>query len=632
MNRKEILFFAAICLSCLLSAQLYPQNLAVSSIPENISKGANSVIRNYHKTISFPDDDKMTENVSLSLTILNEKSLEEAHLIIPFNKGEKVTVKKAEIYNAAGVRTKSIKDSDMIERSAVNNASLYNDNRVIYCRIIPISYPFTIVYEYEISYNRLYTFEFFSPYISDLQGVERSALTLDNSGGIPVKVSKLNLPEDAPVTIRGTSVTWDFSNLEPLVSEPYEPHFEDYVPTIIISPEVIQYNKYKGKCDTWANFGSWISQLSAGRTSLNSTTVARLQEMTSGASSDREKASILYKYLQSRTHYINISLGIGGLQPHHATEVDELGYGDCKDLSNYMVAMLKAVGIESYYTLVKAGYGRYNFQPDQPGHQFNHAIVCIPQPHDTIWLECTSQTIPFGYLGDFTDNRPVLLIKNNTGILAHTPEYRMNENHSSSLIRIDYSDEGTAAACSFRYSGLLMDEPVTVASQNNADQLLWLNSELEINDFTVIDHKFEVSENTTHSVSLKANLALHSFFTGKNERLFASLNLNNQIGAPKRMRTRLRPLYLPVPYSGCDTLLINLPAGFIPEQLPESQLSSAQFGNYTMQTSLIDHTIQCIRRFEFFGGTFPATDYAAFYDFMQKVSVADAKQLVLIRQ
>lgn len=632
MARKRTLVFTAIAVALLFSAQLSAQNLAASAIPENISKGANSVIRNYHKTVSFPDDDRMVVNVSLSLTILNEKSLPEAHLAIPYNEGEKVTIKTAEIYNASGVRTKNIKKSDMVDRSAVDNASLYNDNRVNYCRIVPISYPFTVVYEYEVSFNRLYAFEAFSPYISDLQGVEKSALTLDNGGGIPVKVKNLNLRNELNETVSGTAVTWSFSNLEPLVIEPYEPHFEDYVPMIIISPEVMQYNKYKGKCDTWANFGGWISQLSAGRTSLSSATVAKLQEMTRGAASDREKASILYKYMQSRTHYINISLGIGGLQPHHATEVDELGYGDCKDLSNYMVAMLSAVGIESYYTLVKAGRGNYNFLPDQPGHQFNHAIVCIPKPNDTIWLECTNQTIPFGYLGDFTDNRPVLLIRNNTGILTRTPKYAVNENHSSSLIRIDYSDEGTAAECSFRFTGLLMDEPAEVASQTNADQLLWLNSELEINDFTVINHEFRISENSKHAVSLKANLALHSFFTGKNERLFASLNLNNQIGAPKRMRTRLRPLYLPVPYSSCDTLLINLPAGFVPEQLPESQLSSAQFGNYTMHTSLTDNTIQCIRRFDFYGGSFPATDYAAFYDFMQKVSLADTKQLVLIRQ
>jgi len=60
-----------------------------------------------------------------------------------------------------------------------------------------------------------------------------------------------------------------------------------------------------------------------------------IRDLIQDVTDDHLKVKKLYSYLQGRTRYFNIALGIGGLQPVDANVVDEVGYGDCKGLTNY---------------------------------------------------------------------------------------------------------------------------------------------------------------------------------------------------------------------------------------------------------------------------------------------------------
>src|SRR6185312_11941569 len=128
------------------------------------------------------------------------------------------------------------------------------------------------------------------------------------------------------------------------------------------------------------------------------------------------------------THYVGIELGIGGWQPFDAASVYKQRYGDCKALANYMVALLKEAGIHAYPVLIRAGADADPIDTDIACNQFNHVIAAALAGRDTVWLECTSQTLPPGYLSSFTADRNGLLLDDSGGHLVHTPVYGLPEN------------------------------------------------------------------------------------------------------------------------------------------------------------------------------------------------------------
>ncbi len=74
-----------------------------------------------------------------------------------------------------------------------------------------------------------------------------------------------------------------------------------------------------------------------------------------------------------------------------------------KDLTNYTKALLDLVGVTSYYSHIDANSDEpVSFENDFASlEQGNHVILNIPNKDKDVWLECTSQTMPFGFLGDF---------------------------------------------------------------------------------------------------------------------------------------------------------------------------------------------------------------------------------------
>src|SRR5205085_7539427 len=129
----------------------------------------------------------------------------------------------------------------------------------------------------------------------------------------------------------------------------------------------------------WRDVGAWYGSLAAPRLAMTPDIARKTAELVAGASTPGSKIEALAAFVQRQIRYVAIPIGIGSHQPHAAADVLSNRYGDCKDKATLLKAMLKQVGIDSYYLLVHSERGSVN--PEFASVlNFNHVILAIREP------------------------------------------------------------------------------------------------------------------------------------------------------------------------------------------------------------------------------------------------------------
>ncbi len=108
--------------------------------------------------------------------------------------------------------------------------------------------------------------------------------------------------------------------------------------------------------------------------------------------------------------------------------------------------MLKAAGVDAYCAVIYGGGYKRDIREDFVSMQGNHMILGIPDNNKIVWLECTSQVHPFGFQGDFTDDRMALLIKPDGSKIVRTAIYDSKTNAQVSKGSYKITDTGAISA------------------------------------------------------------------------------------------------------------------------------------------------------------------------------------------
>jgi hypothetical protein len=428
------------------------------------------------------------------LIVSSADGLRHASISLGYDKLNEVKSFDLEVKDVlTGKTLKKAKLKDMGDAAVYSTMSIFDDNRYKYYEVTASKFPIEVIIRSEVFSKTNFYLPSWTPVPNYNQKVSETTYAVNYPTEMGLKFKEVNLlGEKSQTEANGlTTMTWTENDL-PVQAKDLD---SDDDHRLLLAPVKFALDQYQGEMADWSQLAAWQYELNKGRDVLPEDFKSKVLAMVEGVEEPYEKVKILYSYLQKNFRYVSIQLGIGGWQTMTAADVIKYSYGDCKGLTNLMKAMLETAGVPANYTLVYAGSNADDIESDFPSNQFNHVILQVPTDADPIWLECTSNLHPAGFLGDFTRDRHVLVTKEGGGYLTKTPAYDTEEwNLIQSQSKVVIDAQGNATIISKQQLFGNFSE-VMLSVKNSLDerqQRDFLNRTSSISGLIVRDYNIEI--------------------------------------------------------------------------------------------------------------------------------------------
>jgi len=561
--------------------------------------------------------------------IFNQRGHDKAELSIPFNAAnEKITGLHARTIKPDGtVLTAS--GGDIHQTAPFSEFAMYDDAKNIGISMPGVEDGVIIDYVYTRTTTKAYLPGQYSEQWTFRDGVD------------PVKVSKMTL--SAPVAMKiqtlprnttGMTTTqtlskdgaqkiyvWKMENLGPLVPEPMMPPASTFIPTVEMST-----------IPSWQTIAHWYQGLASGQMSVSPEIKDTVKTLTAGKTSDTEKAKAIYYWVEGRTRYVALELGLSAFQPHPAAEVCRNRYGDCKDMATLLVTMLHEAGIKTAWPVL-LGAGRVEPVHDKLAAPFffNHAIVRADIDGKPYWFDSTAEMCPFGQIPGGDRGVDAFVVRDGAGTFETIPTGTPLDNRQTTITLVDLHPDGSAdcqttihmdgdnglgARVSFRG---LQDAQVKPGFQNmvshispNATLSNYTLSPLADRDQPVV-------------FDLKFHAPLWAVKTGH----LLILNGQDMTGAPYDRADRTFPIYQSQTAQAEDDQVITLPSGYTLEDKPDEIHEKTALGDFDQTVTLDGNKLTVKLTVSSHPGQIAPGDYAAAKAQHQKI-VALRKQPIVL--
>lgn len=561
--------------------------------------------------------------------IFNQRGHDKAELSIPFNaSNEKITGLHARTIKPDGtVLTAS--GGDIHQTAPFSEFAMYDDAKNIGISMPGVEDGVIIDYVYTRTTTKSYLPGQYSEQWTFRDGVD------------PVKLSQMTLSAPATMKIqtlpRNTSgmtatqtlskdgarrtYVWKMENLASLVPEPMMPPASTFIPTLELST-----------IPSWQSIAHWYQGLAAGQMVVSPEIKDTVKTLTAGKTSDTEKAKAIYYWVEGRTRYVALELGLSAFQPHPAAEVCRNRYGDCKDMATLLVAMLHEAGIKTAWPVL-LGAGR-----TEPVHDylaapyfFNHAIVRADIDGKPYWFDSTAQMCPFGQIPGGDRGVDAFVVRDGAGTFETIPTGAPQDNRQTTVTNVDLhadgsadcrttvhleGDSGLGARVSFRG---LQDAQVKPGFQNMVSHF---SPNATLSDYTL-------SPMGDRDKPVVFDLTFHAPLWAVKTGHLLILNGKDMTSAPYDRSARTFPIYESSTAQAEDDQIITLPPGYTLEDKPDEIHEKTAVGDFDQTVTLDGSTLTVKLTVSSHPGQIAPGDYAAAKAQHEKIVTLRKQPIVL---
>lgn len=176
-----------------------------------------------------------------------------------------------------------------------------------------------------------------------------------------------------------TQQTWDAHNVPGKA-------YQSNVPYTHQAQTLVQYSEF----DSWSEVAEWLQPLYEPTAVADDLIVSKVDEIRAKWPTQEEQVAAAVQFVQDKIRYTGINSGIGGWVPDDTHTILQRRFGDCKDKSVLLTALLRELGVDAYPVLVDTNEGAVLSKYLPIVSVFNHMIVHIPDfDGKSYWVDPT---------------------------------------------------------------------------------------------------------------------------------------------------------------------------------------------------------------------------------------------------
>jgi hypothetical protein len=587
-------------------------------LPEHDEK-TDAVLLYSERIVSVQSVEKMKTHVRVVYKILRPSGRDYGIAAVSFHAHSKVNGLRGWCIPAQG-KDYEVKDKEALEVSLpkIAGSELISDVKDKMLQI-PAADPGNIVgYEYDLEEQPM-VLQSVWRFQREIPGRELH-FSLDLPAGWEYKTFWINYPEIKPTQSANQS-QWVINDVKAIRQESEMPPIEGVAGQMAVSffpPGGVQANGVS----SWLEMGKWYLNLTSGRRDASPQITQQVAALTASAKTPLEKMQALAKFIQHDIRYVAIELGIGGFQPHAASEVFSHHYGDCKDKATLLSSMLSQVGIESFYVVINSERGSVvpGTPPSVAG--FNHVVLAIrlpdavsdpslvavtshPRLNRLLFFDPTNEFTPFGEIGGYLQENYGLLVTPEGGELVELPKQApsMNSIQRAGTLTLDLNGTLTGEVRETRIGDRAWTEREQLKSVTKSSDLIKPIENLlagSLSLFRITKASVTNLNQTDQPFGFNYSFEAQGYAKNTGGLLLVRprvLGIKTS-GLLETKEPRKFPIEFEGPSRDTDTFDIAIPAGLIVDDVPLPVEADYGFASYRSKTEVKGNTIHYSRTFE----------------------------------
>jgi hypothetical protein len=609
----------------------------------------NAVVLLEDTTYTVAPDGSAIEHFRSVVKILRPQGRDEGIIGVPFDKDTKILSMHVWSIGPDG-HEYAVKDNEMVELGYLNQGSLFEDLKIKAANAPARDPGGVVAYEYEQRTHPYLTEKtwFFQSQLPRLN----QSFTLELPPGFTHGTVWAHSKETTAIDLEHQRSRWEMKDTPPIDLDQIELRPSEF------SLEGRMTVHYAGPTlpapteGTWQSIGEWYQTLSKDRLVATPEIAAKAKELAGDKTDFYDKTEAIAEFVQKQVRYFVIEMGIGGYQPHYAADIFRNRYGDCKDKATLLVSMLSTIGVHG--ALVMVDHRRGVVDPDAPSIVGDHMIAAIeiPKGYNSpklrsvvtsksgrryLIFDPTWEKTAFGQLAHNLQGGYGVLVEGADSQIIHfpvlSPDLNTVRRTATFQLQPDGSLKGTVTEK--RFGDLSEHRRDLYISGDSKEQTKYLDHLLgqDFTTFSVSDFKVQNAEALNKDLTTSYSLTADRFGKSMGPLLMVRPRVlgSDQLYADRKERNNI-PINLNETMQEQDDYTIELPAGYVIDEIPDPVKLDLGFASYESSSIVKDHALHYTRTYTVREVTLPADKYPDVQKLSGVIAADEQSKAVLKKQ